>query len=84
MELGVELTAHLEDQKSIDRVKKSLITLAKKLNRIDWASRISITDDFLVYVVDYEKPDWESYIRAIAPKRVLRRLEAKGLLEEII
>lgn len=82
LELGTELATYVADEKNVPKVTKSLITIAKKLNRFDWRSIVPVTDDFIVYVVDFETPIWETYIKQIASKKLLKTFKQKGLLED--
>lgn len=75
-----EYAAHLLQEESTARAQKLLVAVARELNRLDWSVWMPVTDDFVVYPVDFEAGSWREYMEVSVPKAKLRLLRARGLL----
>jgi hypothetical protein len=56
------------------------VRVARALNRLDWHRILPVTNDFVVYPVDYEANRYVDLIEAAVPAARVRRLRAAGVL----
>jgi hypothetical protein len=82
MALGTEVAMLAQTDDDIDALVKCHIRVAKALNRLDWRQIMPVTDDFIVFPVDYEACRYLDLIEASVPATRVRRLRAAGLLPE--
>jgi hypothetical protein len=80
MALGTEVAMLAQTDEDIDAVVKCHLRAAKALNRVDWHQVMPVTDDFIVFPVDYEASRYLDLIEASVPAVRVRRLRAAGLL----
>jgi hypothetical protein len=78
LELGRESEIALQ-QDPDGKTTPFLISIAKELNKLDWGSRASVTDDFVVYVFDHGEL-WDTHFASSVPKSRIKQLVARGFL----
>jgi hypothetical protein len=78
LELGRESEIALQ-QDPDGKTAPFLISIAKELNKLDWGSRVSVTDDFVVYVFDPGE-SWDTHFAKSVPKSRIKQLVARGFL----
>ena len=60
--------------------RKLLNEVARELMQMNWKGTLAVTDDFIVFALDYEETDFRANLKAsVSPVR-LAMLKAKGLL----
>jgi hypothetical protein len=78
--LGTEVAMLAHSAGNIDAVVRCHLRVAKALNGLDWRQVMPVTDDFIVFPVDYEANRYLDLINASVPAVRARRLRAAGLL----
>ncbi len=63
-----------------DRAREHVDELARKLNRVDWAARLAVTDDCVVFPIDMACGDAIEEIERVAPAGKAALLRARGLI----
>lgn len=56
--------------------------VAQRLARVDWSAILPITEDFVVYAVDFQVQDLDENLRLVLPPDRLADLAARGWLDE--
>jgi hypothetical protein len=80
MALGTEVAMLAQTDEDLHALVKCHVRVAKALNRLDWRQILPVTDDFIVFPVDYEACRYLDLIEASVPAIRVRRLRAAGLL----
>jgi hypothetical protein len=78
--LGIEVAMLAHTEQDLAAVTQCHVRVAKALNRLDWRPILPVTDDFVVYPIDYEDNRYLDLIEAAVPAARLRQLRATGLL----
>jgi hypothetical protein len=79
-EAVLQLRALLLERDDVGPVESLLVDVAKALNARDWSTVLPVTEDFIVYPVDYEDPSWRPYMARAVPERILTGLQKARLL----
>ena len=68
------------DEGAAERALATLNRAARRLQRLDWSSIAPLTDDFVVFAVDYELVDLEENLRRSVPAALRKTLSGRALL----
>jgi hypothetical protein len=68
------------DEGAAERAQATLNRAARRLHHLDWRSIASVTDDFVVFAVDYELVDLVKNLRRSVPAPLRKVLSRRGLL----
>ena len=61
------------------RPRKVCVEVAKRLNAVEWASLMAVTDDFAVAAIGLDEDHAAADLRATLPQDLRARLRAQGL-----
>ncbi len=78
--LGTEVAMLVHTDAHVAALIRCHVRVARELNRLDWHRILPVTDDFVVYPVDYEAGRYIDLIEAAVPAARVRRLRAAGVL----
>jgi len=78
--LGTEVAMLLHTEEELEALTQTYVRVAKTLNRLDWTAILPITDDFVVFPVEYEAGRYLDLIERAVPAARVRKLRAAGLL----
>jgi hypothetical protein len=68
------------DDGAAERAHTTLNRAARRLQQLDWRSIAPVTDDFVVFAVDYELMDLMENLRRSVPSPLRKELAARALL----
>jgi len=68
------------DDGTAERARATLNRAARRLQQLDWRSIAPVTDDFVVFAVDYELMDLMDNLRQSIPAPLRKALADRGLL----
>ena len=78
-DLWLALDAEFAADDASDPQRALLAAIARDLNAVDWTGKLNISDDFVVFSLDYEMDSIQERLRASVPQEKLDLLRTRGL-----